>query len=290
MSESLDLESIRGLLELAIAEDLPSGDVTSQSVGITNQSAHGEIRVKQDAVVCGLPVLNELARLMGRSLVVDAKVVDGTEVCSGTLVASCAGDLGDLLAFERTALNFLQHLSGIATHVRSLVAQVHHVELFDTRKTTPGYRELEKYAVRIGGGRNHRMSLSDQVLIKDNHVDGVRKTGGELVRQARSVAPKGVLIEIEVRHFEELEEVLHNRPDVILLDNMAQETLEKSIAYIRTHDHSIPIEISGNITKERFEELENLARDYKNLRASMGSLTYGAGWIDFSLIIQMQSL
>jgi len=134
------------------------------------------------------------------------------------------------------------------------------------------------------------MSLSDQVLIKDNHVDGVRKTGGELVRQARSVASKGVLIEIEVRHFEELEEVLHNRPDVILLDNMAQETLEKSIAYIRTHDHSIPIEISGNITKERFEELENLARDYKNLRASMGSLTYGAGWIDFSLIIQMQSL
>jgi len=289
MFDQLPREQVRTLLQLAIAEDIPSGDVTSESIGLAPQNSCGEIVAKQSAVVCGLPVLEELAALMSPELHLQAEVSEGAYVGVGERVAVCSGSLQDLLAFERTALNFLQHLSGIATHVRGLVEQVSALELLDTRKTTPGYRVLEKYAVRVGGGQNHRMSLSDQVLIKDNHIDGAGVSGGELVRRCRSIAPRGILIEIEVRSFKELEEVLASKPDIVLLDNMPFETLEKSIAYIRSLFPQLPIEISGNITKERFGELEELAQQYGHLRASMGNLTYGAGWIDFSLKIQIQA-
>lgn len=289
MFDQLPQEQVRDLLELAIAEDLPSGDVTSESIGLDHCNSRGEIVAKQSAVVCGLPVLENLAALVSPELRLQAEVSEGASVECGQRIAVCSGSLKDLLAFERTALNFLQHLSGIATHVRGLREQVSALELLDTRKTTPGYRALEKYAVRVGGGKNHRMSLSDQVLIKDNHIDGAGVGGGELVRRARTAVSREIPIEIEVRRFEELEDVLASKPDIILLDNMSVETLRKSIAYIRTLFPQLPIEISGNITKERFGELEALAQQYGYLRASMGNLTYGASWIDFSLKIQIEA-
>lgn len=285
---SLQSPHIEQLLLLALEEDCPFGDVTSESVGGLPEIAQAEIVTKEPCRVCGTPLIPPLSALVDDTIAVDILASDGSVLEVGGRIATLVGPLEKLLIVERVALNFLQHLSGISTHVAALVASAGELPLLDTRKTLPGYRELEKYAVRIGGGVNHRSSLSDQVLIKDNHVDGAGLSAAELVERSKENRPEGVLVEVEVRTFAELEDVVRANPDVVLLDNMDGDLLRRSIAFVRERSPQLLIEISGNINEKRFPELRQLYQEFGRIRASMGYLTYGAKHIDLSMKIAVK--
>ena len=265
------------LIDLALEEDLGPGDVTTQAVIPPELQGEAYIRAKQTLMVAGLTVAARVFHKLDGNMVFEAQSADGQEVTKGTVLARLTGPVASILSGERVALNFLQRLSGIATFTRAMAAQVagSPAVLVDTRKTTPGWRVLEKYAVRLGGGRNHRLGLYDGVLIKNNHLTAA---GGisEAVGRAKAKGHHLLKIEVEVTDLQELEEALNAGADLILLDNMDDAALEKAVQ--QTRGRAL-LEASGSMTKDR---LPKVAATGVNL-ISMGALTHSAPAVDIHL-------
>jgi quinolinate synthase len=270
------------LIELAVAEDIGPGDATSISTLPAGTVLHGRIVAKAPGVIAGLPVVEAVFRRVDPAIHFIAHVTDGQEVVPGELVADVTGPGRSLLAAERTALNFLQRLSGIATLTRRFVDTIAFTSaaILDTRKTQPGYRTLDKYAVRMGGGLNHRQALYDMILIKDNHVDGA---GGILpaVTRARAAYPT-LPVEVEVRNLEELRQVLAIEPPVdrAMLDNMSPDDMRRAVALTARR---VRLEASGNVTLESIAAIAATGVDY----ISAGSLTHSAPALDLSMKVAL---
>ena len=261
----------------ALKEDIPWEDVSANAVVPEGVRGRAELLAKQSGVIAGLPVFARTFELLDGSAETVPHVKEGDEVVKGQLVAEVFGDIRAILSGERTALNFLQRMSGIATYARTaskLLAGAD-VRLVDTRKTTPGLRSFEKYAVRIGGAGNHRFNLSDGVLLKDNHIGAA---GGvkQAVAAARAYAPFVRKIEIEVETLAQLKEALEAGADIVMLDNMTLDTLKEAVALAKGRAE---IEISGNVTKDNVAQYASLGADY----ISSGSLTHSAPILDLSL-------
>jgi len=276
------LRAAAPLIELAVAEDIGPGDATSISTLPANALLHGRIVAKEPGVIAGLPVVEAVFRRVDPAIQFVAHVADGQEVVPGELVADVTGPGRSLLAAERTALNFLQRLSGIATLTRRFVDAISATSaaILDTRKTQPGYRILDKYAVRMGGGLNHRQALHDMILIKDNHVDGA---GGILpaVTRARA-AYLSLPVEVEVRNLEELRQVLAIEPPVdrAMLDNMSLDDMRQAVVLAAGR---VRLEASGNVTLERVAAIAATGVDY----ISAGSLTHSAPALDLSMKVAL---
>lgn len=261
----------------ALKEDITSEDVSTNSVMPHPQAGEVDLICKQDGIICGLQVFERVFTLLDEDTKVEFFVQDGEAVKAGQLMAKVHGDIRTLLCGERTALNYLQRMSGIATYtheVASLLAGSK-TKLLDTRKTTPNNRIFEKYAVRTGGGNNHRYNLSDGVLLKDNHIGAA---GGvkQAIAAAKEYAPFVRKIEVEVENQQMVEEAVEAGADIIMLDNMDTDALKKAIAFINGRAE---IEVSGNVTKENIARLVDLGVDF----ISSGALTHSAPIMDISL-------
>ena len=265
------------LIDLALEEDLGAGDVTTQALIPPDLQGEAHLRAQQDLVVAGLPVAARVFRKVDASLVFEPQVAEGQEIAGGTVLARLSGPVAGILTGERTALNFLQRLSGIATFTRRMVSLIDGsaAALVDTRKTTPGWRALEKYAVRLGGARNHRAGLYDGVLIKNNHL-AASASITQAVQQARRHSHHLLKIEVEVSDLAGLEEALAAGAEVIMLDNLDEAALKKAVAI--TAGRAL-LEASGSITAER---LPRVAATGVNL-ISMGRLTHSAPAADINL-------
>jgi nicotinate-nucleotide pyrophosphorylase (carboxylating) len=271
--------AVQRLLDLALEEDVGRGDVTTASVIDESQEAEGDITAGERLVVCGLGVVEAVFTRFDWRTRVRMKVADGDPVPAATVVATVRGPAAALLAGERTALNFLQRLSGIATLTQAFIAAAEGAKLriTDTRKTTPGVRALEKYAVRIGGGANHRADLSSGILIKDNHVALVGSVR-EAVRRARAHAPHGLRIGVEVDTLAQLDEALEAGAEVVLLDNFASRDLAEAVKRVRDRTPRPILEASGGVTLDRIREIAKTGVDV----ISIGALTHSARSVDFS--------
>jgi nicotinate-nucleotide pyrophosphorylase (carboxylating) len=265
------------LIDLALEEDIGPGDVTTQALVDPALQGEAHIRAKAALVVGGLPVAARVFHKLDAKLVFAAQVDDGQEVAKGTVLARLTGPVAAILTGERVALNFLQRLSGIATFTRAMAALVagSHAVLVDTRKTTPGWRSLEKYAVRLGGGHNHRLGLYDGVLIKNNHLTAVGSIGAA-VRRAKAGAHSLLKIEVEVTDLPGLEEALDAGADRILLDNMDDAALARAVEITRGRAR---LEASGSMTRERLPQVAATGVDF----ISMGALTHSAPAVDIHL-------
>ena len=272
--------AVQRLLDLALEEDAGRGDATSAAIIDEGQEAEADIIAKERLVVCGLGIAEAVFTRFDWRTRLRARVADGDPVTPGTLVATVRGPAQALLAGERVALNFLQHLSGIATLTQAFVAAAEGVKVrvADTRKTTPGLRALEKYAVRVGGGFNHRSDLSSGLLIKDNHIALVGSTR-EAVRRARANAPHGLRIEVEVASLTDLEEALEAGAEAILLDNFAQRDVVEAVNRIRDRAPRTIVEVSGGVTLDRVRDLAKAGVDV----ISVGALTHSARAVDLSM-------
>jgi len=261
----------------ALKEDITSEDVTTNAVMPEFCLGEVDLICKEDGIICGLDVFARVFALLDEKVEVNLFVKDGDFVKSGERMAKVRGDIRVLLSGERTALNYLQRMSGIATYARSIAALLEEtgIKLLDTRKTTPNNRIFEKYAVRIGGGNNHRYNLTDGVLLKDNHIGAA---GGvkQAVHMAKEYAPFVRKIEIEVENLDMVKEALEAGADIIMLDNMTPEIMREAVSLI---GHKAEIEISGNVTRENIERIKNLGVDY----VSSGALTHSAPILDISL-------
>jgi nicotinate-nucleotide pyrophosphorylase (carboxylating) len=275
--------AVQRLLDLALEEDVGRGDVTSAAVIDETQEAEAEIVANERAVVCGLGIMEAVFTRFDWRTRVRAKVSDGDPVAKGTLVASVRGPAQALLAGERTALNFLQHLSGIATLTQAFVAAAEgaKIRVADTRKTTPGARALQKYAVRAGGGANHRSDLASGVLIKDNHIALVGSVR-EAVRRARASAPHVLRVAVEVDDLPQLDEALEAGAEVILLDNFQLRDISEAVKRIRERAPKTIIEVSGGVSLDRIRDIGKTGVDV----VSIGALTHSARAIDFSCSIR----
>lgn len=277
-------KEIERAIKLAIEEDLGErGDITSKATIDSEIEIKAEILAKSPGVIAGLAVAGRVFSFLDLNLSFEALVDDGDYVDAGTRIAEVSGSAQAILSGERTALNFLQHLSGIATETSKYVKQIegYEVELFDTRKTTPSLRFLEKYASRVGGAVNHRFGLYDQYLIKDNHIKIVGDIG-EAVRRARALHP-GVQVEIEAETLDQVKEAVDAGADIILLDNMDVDLLEKSVKIIG--DKAVK-EASGGINLSNIAGIAATGID----RISVGAITQAAKPLDISLeVIEQQS-
>ncbi len=261
----------------ALKEDITSEDVTTNSVMPKARLGEVDLICKEAGVICGLDVFARVFELLDDEVEITLFVKDGDRVSAGERMAKLRGDIRTLLSGERTALNYLQRMSGIATYTNSIVKLLEDtkIKLLDTRKTTPNNRVFEKYAVRIGGGYNHRYNLSDGVLLKDNHISAA---GGvkEAVQMAKGYAPFVRKIEVETETLEMVKEALEAGADIIMLDNMTPEAMKEAVLLI---DGKAEIEISGNVTRENIERIKGLGVDY----ISSGALTHSAPILDISL-------
>lgn len=261
----------------ALKEDITSEDVTTNAV--MPKSCPGEVDLicKEDGIICGLDVFARVFELLDEKTEITFYVKDGDMVKAGEQMAKVCGDIRVLLSGERTALNYLQRMSGIATYTNSIAKLLEGtgIQLLDTRKTSPNNRIFEKYAVRVGGGHNHRYNLTDGVLLKDNHIGAA---GGvkEAIAMAKEYAPFVRKIEVEVENLEMVKEAVEAGADIIMLDNMTPEVMQEAITII---DHRAEIEISGNVTRENIERIKSLGVDY----VSSGALTHSAPIMDLSL-------
>lgn len=265
------------LILSALREDITSEDITTNAVMRTYQKGEVELICKQDGVLAGLDVFRRVFELLDSETEFEMYYKDGESVQKGELIGKVTGDIRVLLSGERTALNFLQRMSGIATYTHEIAKLLEgtNTKLLDTRKTTPNMRVFEKYAVKAGGGYNHRYNLSDGILLKDNHIGAA---GGvkEAVTMAKEYAPFVRKIEIEVENLEMLQEALDAGADIVMLDNMTPEMMQKAVAMAKGRAET---ECSGNVTRENVERLVNLGVDY----ISSGALTHSAPIMDLSL-------
>jgi len=261
----------------ALKEDITSEDISTNSVMRNYQLGEVELICKEDGVIAGLEVFKRVFELLDANTEVSFTVKDGDKVKNGQKLGVVRGDIRVLLSGERTALNYLQRMSGIATYTRTIADMLKgtNTKLFDTRKTTPGMRSFEKYAVKVGGGYNHRFNLSDGILLKDNHIGAA---GGvkEAVAMAKEYAPFVRKIEIEVENLEMLKEALEAGSDIIMLDNMSIEDMKKAVELCAGKAET---ECSGNVTKENVAKLTQIGVNY----ISSGALTHSSPILDLSL-------
>ncbi len=262
---------------MALREDITSEDVTTNAVMPEAKRGRVNLICKQDGIVAGLMVFRRVFELLDKDVVFEFFCKDGDRVEAGKLMAVVTGDIRALLSGERTALNYLQRMSGIATYTHEIVCLLEgsNIKLLDTRKTTPNNRIFEKYAVTVGGGRNHRYNLSDGVLLKDNHIDAA---GGvaNAVRMARAYAPFVRKIEVETENLAMVKEAVEAGADIIMLDNMTKEQMKEAVDYIGGRAET---ECSGNVARENIESLKEIGVDY----ISSGALTHSAPIMDISL-------
>ncbi len=268
------------LVSLAIAEDIGSGDVTTRL--LVDGKAQGRARViaKEDLVLAGRRPFERVFSMLSAGIASHFMLADGAAAQSGQIIAELEGPFAALLNGERTALNFLQRLSGIATLTRAYVEKIqpHKAVLLDTRKTTPGWRVLEKEAVRCGGGTNHRIGLFDALLIKENHIVASGGIAAALDRARHKLSPL-VSVEIEVRNLSELQEALAGNPDVIMLDNMSLADIRKAVEITAGR---LPLEASGNVTLATIADIAATGVDY----ISCGAITHSARAVDLSMLIE----
>jgi nicotinate-nucleotide pyrophosphorylase (carboxylating) len=267
----------KDIVSRALREDIGAGDITTMSVVPENYVSTGFVRAKEPGVVAGLDVAGEVFLQLCPDISWRPAVKDGDRVAAGQLLARVEGDAGAILAGERVALNFLQRMSGIATRTAFLAGLIagQKAKLVDTRKTTPGLRVLEKYAVRVGGGHNHRFGLYDAILIKDNHI---KIAGGitEAVARARTTAPFRMGIEVEVESLEGLEEAVRAGADIVMLDNMSPPLMKKAVEMAGGR---VLLEASGGISEENIRAIAQTGVDF----ISVGGLTHSVKSLDISL-------
>lgn len=269
--------NVEPLILSALKEDISSEDVSANCV--MKEAVEGEVDLicKEDGIICGLQVFEKTFTMLDEKVTAEFYVTDGDEVKNGQLIGKVHGDIRTLLCGERTALNYLQRMSGIATYTHSVAALLagSQTKLLDTRKTSPNNRIFEKYAVRVGGGNNHRYNLSDGVLLKDNHIGAA---GGvkEAITMAKEYAPFVRKIEVEVETLAMVKEAVEAGADIIMLDNMSHEDMEEAMRIIAGRAE---VEVSGNVTRENIKRLVDLGVDY----ISSGALTHSAPILDLSL-------
>ena len=265
------------LIRMALREDISSEDVTTNSVMPDYQLGQVELIAKQDGVIAGLDVFKRVFELLDEKTEVTFTCKDGDAVKKGEHIGLVRGDIRVLLSGERTALNYLQRMSGIATYTRSIAELLKgsHTKLLDTRKTTPNMRVFEKYAVKVGGGCNHRYNLSDGILLKDNHI-GAAGSVKKAVEMAKAYAPFVRKVEVEVENLDMLKEALEAGADIIMLDNMSVEDMKEAVRLAKGRAET---ECSGNVTKENITRLVDIGVDY----ISSGALTHSAPILDLSL-------
>lgn len=265
------------LILSALREDITSEDVSTNSVMPVPRTGEVNLICKQDGVICGLQIFERVFTLLDENTEVELKAADGDRVKKGQLLAVVRGDIKVLLCGERTALNYLQRMSGIATYTSEVVKLLEGtgIKLLDTRKTTPNNRLFEKYAVKVGGGNNHRYNLTDGVLLKDNHIGAA---GGvkEAINLAKEYAPFVRKIEVEVETLDMVKDAVEAGADIIMLDNMDHDTMAEAMRII---DGKAEVEVSGNMTKENLAKLSGLSVNY----VSSGALTHSAPIMDISL-------
>lgn len=281
----LSAAGLQRSVAVALAEDLPWGDVTSDNLIPVDQSGTGRIEARERGILAGLPVAREVFAQIDPSLEITSRLEDGTELSPGQVIAELRGPLRSLLRGERVALNYLQRLSGVASSTARYVAEVHgtNARVVDTRKTTPGPRMLEKYAVRVGGGNNHRYCLSDAVLIKDNHLAALNLRGeslGAAVATLRRQLPHTTTIEVEVETLAGVHEALASGVDTILLDNMAVPMLAEAVQIVQGRALT---EASGGITLETIRAVAETGVDL----ISVGALTHSVRALDLALEIEV---
>lgn len=278
----LNLSSADALIQLAFQEDIGIGDITTESTVPSTQNGFGTLLAKSSGVIAGLPIAERTFQKLDSELIFTAFVEDGDAVNADTHIAEVQGSAKSILIAERTALNFLQRLSGVATLTSQFVHAVadYDVKIVDTRKTTPGWRAIQKYAVRIGGGHNHRFGLYDGVLIKDNHIVAANGITAA-VKRARMGAPHTAKIEVEVENPEQVNEALEANADILLLDNMSLEMMEKVVQQVA--DHAVT-EASGGITLDRVKAVASTGVNY----ISVGALTHSAMPMDISLSLTLK--
>ncbi len=265
------------LIRMALQEDITSEDVSTNAVMPTATKGTVDLIAKEDGVVAGLEIYARVFKILDEKTEIDLHCKDGDEVKKGELMATVTGDIRVLLSGERVALNYLQRMSGIATYTRQVAKLLEgsNVTLLDTRKTTPNCRVFEKYAVRVGGGHNHRYNLSDGVLLKDNHI-GAAGSVAKAVKMAKAYAPFVRKIEIEVETLDQVKEAVEAGADIIMLDNMTPEVMKQAVELI---DGRAQTECSGNITKENIQKIREIGVDF----VSSGALTHSAPILDISM-------
>ena len=265
------------LIKMALQEDISSEDVTTNAVMRNRKQGEVQLICKQDGIIAGLGVFERVFKLLDETTEVEFYAEDGDEVKNKQLLGVIRGDIRVLLSGERVALNYLQRMSGIATYTREVTKLLEgsSLTLLDTRKTTPNCRVFEKYAVRVGGGNNHRYNLSDGVLLKDNHI-GAAGSVAKAVAMAKAYAPFVRKIEIEVESLEQVKEAVKAGANIIMLDNMTPEQMKEAVEFI---DGRAETECSGNVTKENIARIREVGVDY----VSSGALTHSAPILDISM-------
>lgn len=271
------LKSAEVLFELAIAEDIGEGDITTNNLLPPHTKKTATLLVKEEGVVAGLQVAEMVFKKFDKNIEWNEKIHDGSKVQPGDILVEFKGDFRAILTGERKALNFLQRLSGIATYADKCIKKIegYNVTILDTRKTMPGYRYLDKYAVRMGGASNHRFGLYDMVMIKNNHIQvsgGIKKA----VEAIRSKIPAGIKIEVETADMEQVKEALDAKVDIIMLDNMSSKMMREAVRLI---NKKTKIEASGNMTLKRIRKVAATGVDY----ISIGALTHSVKALDISL-------
>ncbi len=277
MNQMFFSDDVRALLSSALQEDIGTGDITTLSVIDSERGAYGRYIAKEDGILCGMDVVEEVYRLLDPSVCLTKHFEDGDRFCRGDVLAEVSGNAVSLLSGERVGLNLLQHLSGIATKTSEAVETVRGTaaHITDTRKTTPGMRVLEKYAVRIGGGSNHRFNLADGILIKDNHIVAAGSIT-EAVLAAKAHAPHTLKIEVETETMEQVDEALSAGADIIMLDNMSNEMMAAAVKRIGGRALT---EASGNMGERDLRAVAETGVDL----ISIGALTHSVRAMDISL-------
>lgn len=269
--------NVEPLIEGALREDITNEDVSTNSVMPEAKKGEADLLCKQDGIICGLQIFTRVFTMLDPDTEVELYVKDGEAVKNGQLMAKVRGDMRVILCGERTALNYLQRMSGVATMAREMSDSLEGtgIKLLDTRKTTPNNRIFEKYAVKTGGGNNHRLNLSDGVMLKDNHI-GAAGGVAKAVKMAKEYAPFVRKIEVETENIDMVREAVEAGADIIMLDNMDHDQMKEAVELIAGRAE---IEISGNVTKEKIAQIADLGVDY----ISSGALTHSAPILDISL-------
>jgi nicotinate-nucleotide pyrophosphorylase (carboxylating) len=281
-------KQVETIIDIALAEDTGKGDVTTEALLSPDLTGKATILAKEKGILAGIEVAQRVFERVDQTIQFEILIKDSTIIKPGDSVAAISGSVSSILKAERTALNFLQRLSGIATLTSQYVAETKGTDakIYDTRKTTPGLRALEKYAVRMGGGYNHRMHLGDAVLIKDNHITALRALGmnlKDIIKKARENAPAGISLEVEVTSIKEAEEAAKVGVDVIMLDNMKTEDMSKVVKSIAGR---AKLEASGKITLANVRKTALTGVDI----ISVGALTHSYKALDISLEMESQTL
>ena len=281
-------EQVDHIFDLALAEDVSQGDVTSEALIPPELQGKASVLVKAEGILAGIEIARKVFLKVDPSLKVEVLIKDGTKIKPGDIAATIAGRVVSIFKAERVALNFLQRLSGIASQTAQYIAKArgHDVKITDTRKTTPSLRSLEKYAVRMGGGQNHRFHLGDGILIKDNHLVALRALGmslGDIVIKAKQNAPRGLKVEVEVNTTQEALDAVEAGADIIMLDNMSPDEMRHITSLI---PRQVKIEASGGIT---LANVQTVAGTGVNL-ISVGALTHSSKALDISLELEPQTL